>query len=104
MRALGIRSVAGGVESPDAAAALAAIGCDAAQGRYYCGPLDPAAATTWLAGHLRPAAARPSAAARTRRGRGSRAASGSPRRCGPPRPTGSALGAGYPVGSGRTGP
>src|SRR5215831_5054047 len=59
VRALGIRSVAEGVESPDAAGALAAIGCDAAQGRYYGGPLDPAAATTWLAGHLRPAAARP---------------------------------------------
>ena len=59
VRALGIRSVAEGVESPDAAGALAAIGFDAAQGRYYCGPLDPAAATTWLAGHLRPTAARP---------------------------------------------
>jgi EAL domain-containing protein (putative c-di-GMP-specific phosphodiesterase class I) len=59
VRALGIRSVAEGVESPDAAGALAAIGCDAAQGRHYCGPLDPAAATTWLAGHLRPTAAGP---------------------------------------------
>jgi diguanylate cyclase (GGDEF)-like protein len=59
VRTLGIRSVAEGVESPDAAAALAAIGCDAAQGRYYCGPLDPAAATIWLADHPRPAAARP---------------------------------------------
>jgi diguanylate cyclase (GGDEF)-like protein len=59
VRALGIRSVAEGVESPDAAAALAAIGCDAAQGRHYCGPLDPAAAAIWLAGHMRPAAARP---------------------------------------------
>jgi predicted signal transduction protein with EAL and GGDEF domain len=59
VRALGIRSVAEGVESPDAAGALAAIGCDAAQGRFYCGPLDPAAATTWLADHLRPAAAGP---------------------------------------------
>jgi diguanylate cyclase (GGDEF)-like protein len=56
VRALGIRSVAEGVESADAAGALAAIGCDAAQGRYYGGPLDPAAATTWLADHLRPAA------------------------------------------------
>ena len=59
VRALGIRSVAEGVDSPDAAAALAAIGCDAAQGRYYGGPLEPAAATTWLAGHLQPAAAGP---------------------------------------------
>ena len=56
VRALGIRSVAEGVESAGAARTLAAIGCDAAQGRYYCGPLDPAAATAWLAGHLRPAA------------------------------------------------
>ena len=56
VRALGLRSVAEGVESPDVAAALAAMGCDAAQGRYYCGPLDPAAATAWLADHLRPAA------------------------------------------------
>jgi diguanylate cyclase (GGDEF)-like protein len=56
VRALGIRSVAEGVESADAAGALAAIGCDAAQGRYYGGPLDPAAATTWLADHLRPVA------------------------------------------------
>ena len=56
VRALGIRSVAEGVESADAAGTLAAIGCDAAQGRYYCGPLDPAAATAWLADHLRPAA------------------------------------------------
>jgi len=59
VRALGIRSVAEGVDSPDAAAALAAIGCDAAQGRYYGGPLESAAATTWLAGHLQPAAAGP---------------------------------------------
>jgi diguanylate cyclase (GGDEF)-like protein len=59
VRALGIHSVAEGVESPDAAGALAAIGFDAAQGRYYCGPLEPAAATTWLVGHLRPTAARP---------------------------------------------
>jgi EAL domain-containing protein (putative c-di-GMP-specific phosphodiesterase class I) len=54
-RALGIRSVAEGVASPDVAAALTAMGCDAAQGPSYCGPLDPAAATAWLADHLRPA-------------------------------------------------
>lgn len=53
----GIRSVAEGVESADVAGALATMGCDAAQGRYHCGPLDPAAATGWLADHLRPAAA-----------------------------------------------
>jgi diguanylate cyclase (GGDEF)-like protein len=69
VRALGIRSVAEGVESPDAAGALAAIGCDAAQGRYYCGPLDPGAATTWLADHLRPTAARPRRSAHPPRAR-----------------------------------
>jgi len=57
VRALGIRSVAEGVESPDVARALAAMGCDAGQGRHYCGPLDPAATTAWLADHVRPAAA-----------------------------------------------
>jgi EAL domain-containing protein (putative c-di-GMP-specific phosphodiesterase class I) len=56
VRALGIRSVAEGVESPDVARALAAMGCDAGQGRHYCGPLDPAATTAWLADHVRPAA------------------------------------------------
>jgi EAL domain-containing protein (putative c-di-GMP-specific phosphodiesterase class I) len=56
VRALGLKSVAEGVESPDVAGALATMGCDAAQGRYYCGPLDPAATTAWLADHLRPAA------------------------------------------------
>jgi diguanylate cyclase (GGDEF)-like protein len=55
IRALGIRSVAEGVDSPGVALSLAAMGCDAAQGRYYGGPLDPAAATAWLAGRLRPA-------------------------------------------------
>ena len=55
VRALGIRSVAEGVESDEVAAALAAMGCDAGQGSYYSGPLDPAAATTWLTDHMRPA-------------------------------------------------
>jgi diguanylate cyclase (GGDEF)-like protein len=59
VRALGIRSVAEGVESPKVAAALATMGCDAAQGWYYCGPLDPAAATAWLADRPLPAAAGP---------------------------------------------
>ena len=48
VRALGIRSVAKGVESQDAAALLRAMGCDAAQGRYFGRPLSPRAATTWL--------------------------------------------------------
>jgi EAL domain-containing protein (putative c-di-GMP-specific phosphodiesterase class I) len=52
-RALGIRSVAKGVESADAAAALCAMGCDAAQGWYFSRPLNLASATAWLAdGHV----------------------------------------------------
>lgn len=49
VRALGIRSVAEGVETPEVAAALTAMGCDAAQGWWFSRPLDPAAATRWLA-------------------------------------------------------
>jgi diguanylate cyclase (GGDEF)-like protein len=49
VRGLGIRCVAEGVESAEVAAALRAIGCDAAQGREFSRPLDVAAATTWLA-------------------------------------------------------
>ncbi len=48
-RALGIRSVAKGVESLEAAAALRAMGCDAAQGWHFSRPLNVAAATAWLA-------------------------------------------------------
>ena len=97
-RALGIRSVAEGMETPDAAAALAAMGCDAAQERPYCGALDPAATTAWLADHLRPAAAagpkRGGAHPRTVRQPGEPAAfTGAARRCGrqpdaPRRPAG----------------
>jgi diguanylate cyclase (GGDEF)-like protein len=57
VRALGIRSVAEGVETPEVAAALTAMGCDAAQGWCFSRPLQPAAARQWLASHL-PAAAR----------------------------------------------
>jgi diguanylate cyclase (GGDEF)-like protein len=58
VRALGIRSVAVGADTPEVAAALQAMGCDAAQGRYFSGALPPAAATAWLADHARPAASR----------------------------------------------
>jgi diguanylate cyclase (GGDEF)-like protein len=58
VRALGIRAVAEGVETAEVAAALAAMGCDAAQGWCFSRPLDPAAATRWLASH-RPVAAAP---------------------------------------------
>jgi diguanylate cyclase (GGDEF)-like protein len=47
-RALGIRSVAKGVESPEAATALRAMGCDMAQGWHFGRPLNVASATAWL--------------------------------------------------------
>jgi EAL domain-containing protein (putative c-di-GMP-specific phosphodiesterase class I) len=71
VRGLGIRSVAEGVETAETAAALLALGCDAAQGYAFSRPLNAAAATAWLADDLathpvpvpRPApAARPAAA------------------------------------------
>ena len=52
VRALGIRSVAEGVETAEVAAALTAMGCDAAQGWCFSRPLEPAAASQWLANHL----------------------------------------------------
>jgi diguanylate cyclase (GGDEF)-like protein len=52
VRALGIRSVAEGVETAEVAAALTAMGCDAAQGWCFSRPLEPAAASQWLASHL----------------------------------------------------
>jgi diguanylate cyclase (GGDEF)-like protein len=51
VRALGIRCVAEGVETAEVAAALAGMGCASAQGWYFSGPLDAAAATDWLSGH-----------------------------------------------------
>ena len=57
VRALGIRSVAEGVETTEVAAALAEMGCDAAQGWCFSRPLAPAAATQWLAGNQPVAAA-----------------------------------------------
>jgi EAL domain len=54
VRGLGIRSVAEGVETADVAAALLAIGCDAAQGHAFSRPLNAAAATAWLASGLPP--------------------------------------------------
>jgi len=46
--ALGIRSVAEGVESVDVAAALLEMGCVAAQGWYFAKPMNAASATAWL--------------------------------------------------------
>jgi diguanylate cyclase (GGDEF)-like protein len=47
--ALGIRSVAEGVESAEVAAALVAMGCDAGQGWYFGKPMNAASAAAWLA-------------------------------------------------------
>ncbi|HBW17900.1 MAG TPA: GGDEF-domain containing protein, partial [Actinobacteria bacterium] len=47
-RALGIRSVAEGVESAEVASALHAMGCVAAQGWFFSRPLNAASATAWL--------------------------------------------------------
>jgi EAL domain-containing protein (putative c-di-GMP-specific phosphodiesterase class I) len=57
--ALGIRSVAEGVESAEVAAELAAMGCGAAQGWYFSRPLNAASATAWLAERTAPPAALP---------------------------------------------
>jgi diguanylate cyclase (GGDEF)-like protein len=53
--ALGIRSVAEGVESAEVAAELVAMGCAAAQGWYFSKPLNAASATAWLAERELPA-------------------------------------------------
>jgi len=46
--ALGIRSVAEGVESDDVASALLGMGCVAAQGYYFAKPMNAVSATAWL--------------------------------------------------------
>src|SRR5215472_11887554 len=51
--ALGIRSVAEGVESADVASALLAMGCVAAQGWHFAQPMNAASATAWLTEHAR---------------------------------------------------
>jgi EAL domain-containing protein (putative c-di-GMP-specific phosphodiesterase class I)/GGDEF domain-containing protein len=45
---LGYRVVAEGVEGPDAAAILAAAGCEEAQGFHFGKPMDPARFESWL--------------------------------------------------------
>ena len=52
VRALGMRSVAEGVETEAIASRLSAMGCDAAQGWYFGRPMDAASATSWLMDHL----------------------------------------------------
>jgi diguanylate cyclase (GGDEF)-like protein len=49
--ALGIVSVAEGVESAAVAAALMAMGCVAGQGWHFARPMNAASATTWLTEH-----------------------------------------------------
>jgi EAL domain-containing protein (putative c-di-GMP-specific phosphodiesterase class I) len=49
--ALGIRSVAEGVESAAVADALLAMGCVAAQGWHFAKPMNAMSATTWLTEH-----------------------------------------------------
>jgi diguanylate cyclase (GGDEF)-like protein len=56
--ALGIRSVAEGVESAKVAAALLSMGCVAAQGFYFAKPMNAASATSWLTEHSMAAEAR----------------------------------------------
>jgi diguanylate cyclase (GGDEF)-like protein len=52
--ALGIRSVAEGVESAEVAAALVAMGCVAAQGWHFARPMNAVSATAWLTDHCAP--------------------------------------------------
>jgi diguanylate cyclase (GGDEF)-like protein len=49
--ALGIRSVAEGVESAEVASTLLAMGCVAAQGWHYARPMNAVSATAWLTEH-----------------------------------------------------
>jgi len=51
--ALGIRSVAEGVESAEVASALLAMGCVAAQGWHFGRPMNAVSATAWLTEHTR---------------------------------------------------
>ncbi|HEY1622084.1 MAG TPA: EAL domain-containing protein, partial [Streptosporangiaceae bacterium] len=50
--ALGIQSVAEGVESPELAAVLDKMGCTAAQGWHFSRPLNAVAARAWLADRM----------------------------------------------------
>ncbi|MEV0594018.1 putative bifunctional diguanylate cyclase/phosphodiesterase [Nonomuraea cavernae] len=52
VRSLGLRSVAEGVESDEAAIRLAEMGCDLGQGWLFGRPMPPAEATAWLREHF----------------------------------------------------
>jgi diguanylate cyclase (GGDEF)-like protein len=54
--ALGMESVAEGVEAADVAAALHAMGCVAGQGWHFARPMTAESVTTWLLRHCQPAA------------------------------------------------
>jgi diguanylate cyclase (GGDEF)-like protein len=54
--ALGMDSVAEGVEAGDVAAALQTMGCVAGQGWHFARPMTAASATAWLVRHSQPAA------------------------------------------------
>jgi diguanylate cyclase (GGDEF)-like protein len=54
--ALGMESVAEGVEAPDVAAALHSMGCVAGQGWHFGRPMTAESATAWLLRHCQPAA------------------------------------------------
>jgi len=54
--ALGIRSVAEGVESAEIADALLQMGCVAAQGWHFARPMNALSATAWLTEHAEPQA------------------------------------------------
>jgi EAL domain-containing protein (putative c-di-GMP-specific phosphodiesterase class I) len=54
--ALGMESVAEGVESPEVAIALRAMGCVAGQGWHFARPMTAASATAWLVRHFQRAA------------------------------------------------
>ena len=70
--ALGIRSVAEGVESATVAKALLSMGCVAAQGFYFAKPMNAVSATAWLTEHSK-------AGARAQRGSQPLADSAGPR-------------------------
>ncbi|MQA97368.1 MAG: EAL domain-containing protein [Streptosporangiales bacterium] len=52
VRGLGLRTVAEGVETPEVAALLTEMGCDAAQGWHFTPAMDARSATGWLAEYL----------------------------------------------------
>ena len=54
-RTLHMTTVAEGIETPDQAAQITALGCDRGQGYLFCRPLEPAALRSWLTAHATPA-------------------------------------------------